>query len=274
MNLTPKNWSTFQHYKDRKPPWIKLHRGLLDDYQFACLPLASQALAPRLWLLASEYSDGKITASIQEIAFRLHVTVQDLEVALKPLVDAEFFADASGALAVRKQEARLEIEIQVETEEEEEGEGEAALRAHAPAVIPDVSREIRPKPKRAKARVPIPDDWKTGEPEIAHARSLGFTDPMIASMAEAFSNHHRAKGSLMADWLSAWRTWCANEIKFQGSPANGYRGPRPLQDDSKSISAAAGRLEEAAKRGEFTFGPRPQLLPEPNESPVFLLSKR
>jgi hypothetical protein len=32
--LTPKNWKSFQHYKDRAPAWIKLHKALLDDYNF------------------------------------------------------------------------------------------------------------------------------------------------------------------------------------------------------------------------------------------------
>ena len=27
-----KNWAQFQHFKDRSPPWIKLHREFLDDY--------------------------------------------------------------------------------------------------------------------------------------------------------------------------------------------------------------------------------------------------
>jgi transposase InsO family protein len=30
-----------QHYKERSPRWIKLHRKTLDDYEFQCLPLAS-----------------------------------------------------------------------------------------------------------------------------------------------------------------------------------------------------------------------------------------
>ena len=55
MKITPRNWARFQHYNTRRPPWIKLHRGLLDDYQFHTLPLASKALAPLLWLLASEH---------------------------------------------------------------------------------------------------------------------------------------------------------------------------------------------------------------------------
>ena len=27
-----KNWGEFQHYKKRNPPWIKLHKKLLDDF--------------------------------------------------------------------------------------------------------------------------------------------------------------------------------------------------------------------------------------------------
>ena len=38
MSLTPRNWHEFQQYKDRKPDWIKLHRGLLDDFEFQSLP--------------------------------------------------------------------------------------------------------------------------------------------------------------------------------------------------------------------------------------------
>jgi hypothetical protein len=57
--LRVKNWAEFQHYKDRNPPWIKLHRALLDDYEFARLPDASKAHLVLIWLLASQ-SDGRI----------------------------------------------------------------------------------------------------------------------------------------------------------------------------------------------------------------------
>jgi hypothetical protein len=71
MILTPKNWKSFQHYKDRDPPWIKLHRGLLNNYEFFGLPIASKALAPLLWLIASENEDGRIVTSLDALAFRL-----------------------------------------------------------------------------------------------------------------------------------------------------------------------------------------------------------
>ena len=38
--LRVKNWSAFQHYRHRRPPWIKLHRGLLDDFAWHRLPEA------------------------------------------------------------------------------------------------------------------------------------------------------------------------------------------------------------------------------------------
>jgi hypothetical protein len=102
MTITPKDWGTFQHYKTRSPPWIKLHRRLLDNFDFARLPVASRALAPMLWILASEYEGGRITATLEEMAFRFRTSVDELSSALTPLIDRGFFI-ASGSLAVRKQ---------------------------------------------------------------------------------------------------------------------------------------------------------------------------
>lgn len=100
-----------------------------------------------------------------------------------------------------------------------------------------------PRAKRARARAPLPDDWSTSIGDIAHARERGFTDQQIHPMARAFANHHRAKGNMMADWGAAWRTWCENEIKFQGnrSSPNG---------NGKSVVAAQDRLN--AKISEFS----------------------
>lgn len=52
--LRVKNWTEFQHYKDRNPPWIKLHRALLDDYEFSRLQDASKAHLMLIWLFASQ----------------------------------------------------------------------------------------------------------------------------------------------------------------------------------------------------------------------------
>lgn len=114
MILLPKKWADFQHYKDRCPPWIKLHSDLLNDRAFMSLPLASKALAPLLWLLASESKDGTFDASVEELEFRLRLSRADIEVGLKSLIDNGFFLDASTMLAPRMQSAIPEREGETE----------------------------------------------------------------------------------------------------------------------------------------------------------------
>lgn len=91
MKIAPRNWTEFQHYKDRNPTWIKLHKKLLDDFDFHRLPIASKALAPMLWLLASESPDGSFHANSELIAFRIRWQPQDVEAALSPLIGSGFF---------------------------------------------------------------------------------------------------------------------------------------------------------------------------------------
>ena len=122
MQLIPKNWDKFQHYKDRCPPWIKLHKDLLNDRSFMSLPLASKALAPLLWLLASESKDGSFDASVEELEFRLRVSPRDITAGLKSLMDNGFFVDASTMLAVSYRDAIPETETEGERETETERE--------------------------------------------------------------------------------------------------------------------------------------------------------
>jgi len=68
------NWSSFQSYKDRVPPWIRLHRSMLDDFNFQKMSVESRAMLPMLWLLAAEHDDPKsgiVNKTNTEIAFRL-----------------------------------------------------------------------------------------------------------------------------------------------------------------------------------------------------------
>jgi hypothetical protein len=116
MLLQPKNWAVFQHYKDRCPPWIKLHRDLLNDRSYMRLPIASKALAPMLWLLASESKDGVFDGSLDELVFRLHITPKEYQDGVKPLIDNDFFILVSGVLAERKHNAIPETETEGETE--------------------------------------------------------------------------------------------------------------------------------------------------------------
>jgi hypothetical protein len=71
--LQIKNWSEYQHYKKRNPPWIKMHVRILNDRDFMSLSLASKGLLMLLWILGSE-NNGKVPNDIKEMNFRLRDT--------------------------------------------------------------------------------------------------------------------------------------------------------------------------------------------------------
>ena len=115
VKIIPKNWRDFQHYKDRNPPWIRLHKGLLDNFDFQRLPVASRALAPMLWLLASDSIDGTIDADPEVLSFRLRMSVVEVVDALAPLMAKGFFESVGPAiepLAERLQAAGPEAEAE------------------------------------------------------------------------------------------------------------------------------------------------------------------
>ena len=77
MVLKVKDWAKFQHFKDRKPPWIKLYRDVLDDIQWHELPGDDAKTLVMLWLIASE-TDGELPPS-KELSFRLRMTKKCLK---------------------------------------------------------------------------------------------------------------------------------------------------------------------------------------------------
>ncbi len=195
MSITPKNWKSFQHYKERTPAWIKLHKGLLTDFTFNRLPLASRALAPMLWLLASEYEEGEITASMEEIAFRLHVNEADLREALSPLIDSGFFV-SSELLAKPEQTASLE-------KRREENKIEENIVAKAPIGNSDFAKLKQAYPKRAGNY-----GWKAAEKKFNSLVKTGVDPAVIIAAAVRLCQTLRSKiGTefipMPASWLNS-----------------------------------------------------------------------
>ena len=206
MLLQPKNWAVFQHYKDRCPPWIKLHRDLLNDRSYMRLPIASKALAPMLWLLASESKDGVFDGSLDELVFRLHITEKDYQAGVKPLIDNNFFTVVSGVLAERLQTAIPETERETETE---------------------TKKEKKTLGKRLASDFSFPKEWEefcqTERPELSPVKTFDqFKDYWIAQAGQ--------KG-VKLDWFATWRNWVRSTNAPKQNPADIVRLTVPSRNE-------------------------------------------
>lgn len=67
-----KNWPEFQHYKDRSPPWIKLHRSLLTSRTWVKAASDSERVLAIACMLIAADTDNKIPADpdyVQRVAY-------------------------------------------------------------------------------------------------------------------------------------------------------------------------------------------------------------
>jgi len=206
MLLKPKNWSVFQHYKDRCPPWIKLHRDLLNDRSFMRLPIASKALAPMLWLLASESKDGVFDGSLDELVFRLHISEKDYQQGIKPLIDNGFFVVASGLLEEYYQDAIPETERETETE---------------------TKKDKNKRGSRLALDFSFPKEWEQfcqqTRPELSPVKTFDqFKDYWIAQAGQ--------KG-VKLDWFATWRNWVRSTSAPKQNPYDIVRLTVPSKNE-------------------------------------------
>jgi len=210
MLLQPKNWAVFQHYKDRCPPWIKLHRDLLNDRVFMRLPIASKAIAPMLWLLASESKDGVFDGSLDELVFRLHITEKEYQSGVKPLIDNNFFTVVSGVLAERLQDAIPETERETEAE---------------------TKKDKKTLGKRLASDSCLTKEWEDfcveQRPELNPAKTFDqFKDYWIAQAGQ--------KG-VKLDWFATWRNWVRSTNAPKVNPADNIRLTVPPSNEPNHV---------------------------------------
>ena len=127
--LKIKNWSSYQSYKDRKPPWIRLQHSLLDNFEFQTMSAAARALLPMLWLLASEDPDpvsGLIRDSYEKIAFRLRQNVKEITTSINEIIACEFIyiiqdcnETVTKSYPIRNETVTPETETETETEKKD-----------------------------------------------------------------------------------------------------------------------------------------------------------
>jgi len=126
MRYKIKNWHTYQHYKDRCPPWVKLHHSLLTSKVWILSNDASRALLIASMLLAGRNSenDGSFDGDPEYIKRFAYLNSKP---DFKQLIELDFIElvqDASNMLAKCNTETETETETDI-------AQAEKKLSAHA-----------------------------------------------------------------------------------------------------------------------------------------------
>ena len=106
-----KNFDRYQHYHQRRPPWVKLYQEILTDYTLRQCPPLTRLVHVLLFLIASE-CENHIPFDLHYLSERVGFPItQDI---VTPLFNAGLLL-ASSASTIRKQHASTSRE-RVETE--------------------------------------------------------------------------------------------------------------------------------------------------------------
>jgi len=220
-----KNWKKFQHFKDRKPPWVKLYRDVLDDLEWYELdPLASKVLV-MCWLIASE-DDGKLPPA-KTLAFRLRMSEKQTNDCLNKL-SHWLEQDDISVISDRYQSDSLETETETETE---------------------VETKQRTKGSRLSTDFELPVSWiefcQTERPDLNPKKVFdSFKDYWVAKAGAA---------GVKLDWNATWRNWVRNQ-KQSYKPVDIARVTVP---SSSQRDPALVKLDEDRKR---VAPPSPEVL--------------
>ncbi len=246
-------WETYQHYKDRSPPWIKLHRDILASRTWVGASNETRVLAIASMVLAAA-TNNRIPADpdyIRRVAYL--DTIPDFA----PLVKLGFLeiieengaalADASTMLADARPEKRRE-----ETEERR-GEHTRAKKRVVGGYSDDfqVFWKAYP-PLTGNPKAPAWAEWQ---------RAVIDVDPqtIIAAAkryAEASSKPDAPKVAHARTWLhqKRWNDW--------GGPECGAKTPEEREADARALYETAVRRFYApgplkGSWGESYLGPPP-----------------
>lgn len=187
-----KNWQKFQHFKDRRPPWIKLYRDILDDDEWFSLPPISAKALVTLWLLASEDETKQgVLPPFKKIAFRLRMSEKSLQ---------SIVSDISHWL----------IQDDIKTISSCHQLGPSETEAYKAEIEGETQKQVDIKPRGKRQ---ISDEDKPTDKHREFAKSLGV-DP--GPEWGKFKNYCLAHGKQYVNFEAAFRNWLANSVTMNG----------------------------------------------------------
>jgi len=219
-----KNWHKFQHFKDRKPPWVKLYRDLLDDIDWHELDPKSAKVLVMLWLIASE-EDGNIPEA-KRLAFRLRMSEKDTKDCLIKL-SHWLEHDDINVISEEYQDDAPETETEIETKKEKE------KRATGVACPPTVDQQVW-------------SDWL----QIRKAKKLPMTETAWGQIQNEFrkanlNDQDGVKYCCLSNWASFKFSWYEKQMQEQnaGLTKQGQMSQRVISGLTRGLIKGDGNVK-------------------------------
>lgn len=218
-----KNWHEFQHFKDRNPPWIKLHRSILERRDISAISDCSFRLLIMLWVLASEdkHKDGGLP-SVDDIAFRTRLPKQRVVNGLEELKDFLIQSD----IAVISNGYRGDVpETETETEGEKETKKEEETKKVAKNKFGELQKVSLTEEEHGKLKESYGDKF---------ASAIEILDAYIATNNKKYASHYAVmkKGGWVWDKVFTVTTLRnpSTRVSFADQkPASYFRGKEEVK---------------------------------------------
>jgi hypothetical protein len=229
-----RNWKKFQHFKDRKPPWVKLYRDILDDLDWHELDATASKVLIMCWLIASE-DDGRLPPA-KTLAFRLRMSEKQTIDCLNKL-SHWLEQDDISVISDRYQSDSLETETETETETKKE------KKATSVAMPDGISQSVW-------------EDYKT----LRKAKKAPVTQRVIDGMQEqanlaGWTLEKAMEECCIRGWQSFKAEWVAEkpkpfnraDIAHVTVPASSFRDPALVKLDEDRLKTAPPNPEVLAR---------------------------
>lgn len=240
-----RNWEQFQHYKDRNPPWIKLHFALLASEDWVTLDDASKLLAVVCMLIASR-NNGEVP---NNPAYLKRVAYLDKLPKLEPLISCGFLEiPQAPASAMKADDSTTQADARPETETDKkdslsEKRSDESPKPASPKTYPadfEAFWQSYPRsPNMSKSKALV--GWRKLSPadRIACAAAVPAYKAFLASKADHPTMH---------------ATTFINERRFEG-----FTTGHIAADASVTEAQWAKRLRYGRKESRWAedWGPRP-----------------
>jgi hypothetical protein len=173
------NWDTFQHYKDRRPAWIKNYLDLLDNDAYLELSVFDRGVLHAIWMLVARVGQGRCSASAAYLQRQCRTPAGHMQRSLERLNQAGFIeVRDSRALAIVYPARTTEVEGSKEPKREIE-----SARANGAAVNGSIAahkKEVELAIRTATAW--LPDDPRHLVEHTIHQTWPDLADEVIAGL--------------------------------------------------------------------------------------------